>query len=88
VNDSLKGQRVNPPPPVEVDGEVEYQVWSVEDSWMYRNQLQYLIRWTGYDSVRWEPATFVDGLQAVGDFHQRYPRKPAPLEEVFGGPRT
>jgi len=40
VNDSLEGQLVNPPPPVEVDGEEEYMVWSVEDSRMYWNQLQ------------------------------------------------
>jgi len=38
-------------PLVEVDGEQEYQVSSVEDSRMYQNQLQYLIRWTGYDSL-------------------------------------
>ena len=30
---------------------------------MYRSQLQYLIRWTGYDPLRWEPTNFVDGLQ-------------------------
>ena len=37
VNDPLEGQRVNPPPPIEVDGEEEYQVSSVEDSRIYRN---------------------------------------------------
>ena len=88
VDDPLVGQRREPPPPVEVDGEEEYQVSSVEDSRIYRNQLQYLIRWTGYDSLTWEPAKFVDGLQAVEEFHQRYPQKPGPLENVLGGPRT
>jgi hypothetical protein len=43
----MVGQRVEPPPPVEVDGEAEYKVSSVEDSRMYRSQLQYLIWWTG-----------------------------------------
>jgi hypothetical protein len=70
AEDPVDGQAVFPPPSVEVDGEEEYQVSSVEDSWMYRNQLQYLIRWTGYDSLTWQPAKFVDGLQAVGEFHQ------------------
>ena len=37
---------------------------------MYRNQLQYFIRWTGYDSLTWEPAKFVDGIQVVGEFHK------------------
>jgi hypothetical protein len=43
VEDPLEGQVVLPPPSVEVDGEEEYQVSSVEDSRMYRSQLQHLI---------------------------------------------
>jgi len=88
VDDHLVGQRVEPAPLVEVDGEKEYQVSSVEDSRMYLNQLQYLIRRTGYDSLTWEPAKFVDGLKAVGEFLQQYPQKPGPLENVLRGPRT
>jgi len=86
VDDPLEGQVVDPLPPKEVDGEEEYQVSNVEDSRVYRNQLQYLTRWTGYDSFTWEPAKFVDGLQAVEEFHQRYPQKPRPLESSLGGP--
>jgi len=55
---------------------------------MYRNQLQYLIHWTRYDSLTWEAAMFVDGLQAVEEFHQLYPKKPAPFEKSLGGPRA
>jgi hypothetical protein len=47
VDDPLVGQRVIPPTPIEVDGEEEYQVSGVEDSPVYRNQLQHLVRWTG-----------------------------------------
>ena len=91
VEDPLVGQRVEPPPPppsVEVDGEEEYQVSSVEDSRVYRNQLQYLIRWMGYDSLTWEPAKFVDGLQVVEECHRQHPMKPGQLEKVLRGPRT
>jgi len=88
VEDPLQGQGVLPPPPVEIDGEEEYQVSSVEHSRMFRNQLQYLIRWTGYDSLTWEPARFVDGLRAVEEFLQRYPVKPGRLENAPGGPRA
>jgi len=88
VSDPFQGKGVDPPPPVEVDSEEEYQVLSIEDSWMHRNQLQYLIRWTGYDSLRWEPVTFLDGLQAVGEFHLLYPRKPGLLRVFLGEPRT
>jgi hypothetical protein len=55
---------------------------------MYRSQLQYLIRWTGYDSLTWEPAKCVDGLEAVEQFHQRYPEKPGQLGKALGGPRA
>jgi hypothetical protein len=88
VEDPLEGQVVPPPPPVEIDGEEEYQVSSVEDSRVYRNQLQYLVRWTWYVSLTWEPAKFVDGLQAVGDFHNPYPGRPGRLENALGGPRA
>ena len=79
---------MEPPPSVEVDGEEEYHVSSVEDSRVNHNQLQYLIRWTGYDSLTWEPAKFVDGLQAVEEFHQQYPRKPGLLQNALVGPRA
>ena len=84
----MEGQVVLPPTPVEVDGEEEYQVSSVEDSRVYQSQLQYLIQWTGYDSLTWEPAKFVNGLQAVDEFHKRYQGQPGPLANVLGGPRT
>jgi len=73
---------------VEVDGDREYQVERVEDSRMDRNQLQYVIWWTGYDQAPWEPASDIDGLQAVGIFHEQYPRKYGPLGMVLGGPRS
>jgi len=86
IDDPIIRQQKEPPPPVEFVGEEEYQVSSIEDSRMYRSQLQYLIRWTGYDSLTREPAKFVDGLQAVDEFHQQYPQKPGPLENVLGEP--
>jgi len=88
ADDPLVGQQLNPPPLVEVDGEEEYQVSSVEDSRIYRSQLQYLIPLTRYDSLRWEPMTFLDGLQVVGEFHQCHPMKPGLLENVLWGPQT
>ena len=88
IDDPVIGQWIEPPPSVEVNSEEEYQVSSIEDSRMYRSQLQYLIWWTGYDSLTWELAKFVDGLQAVDEFPQWYPQKPGPLENILRGPRT
>jgi predicted GH43/DUF377 family glycosyl hydrolase len=83
----LEGQIVPLHLPVEVDGKEEYQVSSVEDSRVYRNKPQYLVWWTGYDSLTWEPAKFVNRLQAVVEFHQRYPKKLGPLENALRGSR-
>jgi len=68
VIDRLVSQQIEPPAPVEVDGKEEYQVSTVEDSWMNRNQLQYLIHWSGYDCQTWELAKFVDGCKQKGSF--------------------
>jgi hypothetical protein len=88
ARDLLPGQEITPPPPEEVDGDQEYQVERVEDSRMYRNQLQYLIRWTGYEQMTWEPVKDVDGLQALDAFHEKYPQKPGQLRMVLGEPRS
>jgi hypothetical protein len=70
IEDPLLGQPVEPPPSVEVDGEEEYQIASVEDSRIYRNQLQYLIRCMGNNSLTLEHAKSVNGLRAVEEFHE------------------
>jgi hypothetical protein len=79
VEDAFPGQRVVPPPPVEVDGDQQCQVEWVEDTHIYRNQLQYLVRWTGYDQTTWEPERDISGLQALNLFHEKYPNKRGPL---------
>jgi len=52
---------------------------------VYRNQLHYLIRMMLYDSLTWERAKFVNVLQAVEEFHQRFQEKPGPFEDVLRG---
>jgi hypothetical protein len=64
-----------------VDGELEYKVEEVVDSRVFRWQLQYLIKWRGWDDLTWEQATEVNKLKAIDDFHAQYPNKPGPLPE-------
>jgi hypothetical protein len=52
-----------PPPPDEVNRDEEYHMSVVEESTVYGNQLQYLIRWTGCYSLTSEPVIFVDGIR-------------------------
>jgi hypothetical protein len=53
TNNPYPGQRVAPPPPVEVDGEEEWEVERILDSRMFRRRLQYLVKWTGHDLPDW-----------------------------------
>ena len=76
-----------PPPPVEIDQELEYEITEVLDSKIdnrRRCKLLYLVRWSGYEGTdeetSWLPAIELEHAQeAVSDFHLRYPRKPGPL---------
>jgi hypothetical protein len=58
-----------------VDGEGEYEVKRIEDSRMFKRQLQYLVMWKGYDEWSWEPAPNVDRMQAINIFHSEQPTK-------------
>ena len=81
--------RVQPPtPPIEVDGEPEYEIEEILDSKIDRRrrhcQLLYLVRWLGYqgtdDETSWLLATELgNAKELVTDFHRRYPNKPGPL---------
>jgi hypothetical protein len=79
--DPVPGQRLPPPEPVIIDREPEYEVEDVVDSRIFRRRLQYLIKWRGDNVLTWEPATEVNELQVIDEFHARYPDKPGPLPE-------
>jgi len=81
ANDPLEGQIIPPPPPVEVEGEEEWQVQEVLDSKFVRNRLRYVVKWEGYDETTWEQAESINKLKTVDKFHERYPLKPGPLPE-------
>ena len=78
----LPGQRIEPPPPVEVEGEEEWEIEKILDSRMFRGKLRYLVRWTGYDDPTWEPANSIDKAMAIDVYHSLYPEKPGPLTKV------
>jgi hypothetical protein len=80
-DDCFPGQVATPPSPIIIEGEPEYKVEEVLDSCMFRCQLQYLIKWCGWDMLTWEYTIGVNKLRAIEEFHTRYPNKPGPLPE-------
>ena len=79
-NNPYPGQTIPPPPPVEVEGEDEYFIEDILDSRLVgrRNnqRLQYLVKWLGYDKPSWEPAEYLEKVEAVDRFHLQHSDKP------------
>ncbi len=78
-----------PPPPVEVDGEEQYEIAQILDSKLDRRfwcPLLYRIQWLGYEGTdkefAWLPATEFSTDEFIEDFHHHYPDKPGPLAKV------
>jgi len=79
-----------PPPPVEIDSNIEYEVSEILDSKMDRHfrgnrALCYLVRWTGYEGTEeetlWISAQDLEHAQdVVRVFHHCYLSKPGPTD--------
>ena len=77
----------SPPPPVEIDGEPEYEISKILDSkidkcWKHCN-IVYLIHWTGYEGTDEETSWILakelgHASKIITDFHRAYPDKPSP----------
>jgi hypothetical protein len=76
----------DPPPPVEVDGEIEYEIAEILDTKLDRHRrcrLQYLVKWSGYEGTDEETSwitadELAHAQELVQDFHKAYPNKPGP----------
>jgi hypothetical protein len=84
-NDPLPGQRIDPPPPIQVQDEDnthdEWEVKEILDSPWYYGHLEYKVKWKGYplEPRKWYRATLFDNaLDATTEFHSKYPDKPKP----------
>ena len=77
-SDAIPGRVQKQPPPVEVEGQEEYKVEQILDSRFYRNGLQYLVKWKGYDDTEnsWEPEANLDNAQeAIDDYYKAHPKR-------------
>jgi len=79
-DNKLPSQRSEPPPPIVIEGEPEYELEEIVDSRLHYNKLQYRAKWTGYSPEHdrtWYPAdNFENADLAKRNFHSRYPSKP------------
>ena len=80
---TIPGRLQAPQPPIEIDGEEEFEVSEILDSCIIKKKLEYLVHWQGYEvSERtWEPvANLVNAPEMIRGFHRRYPTKPSPKD--------
>jgi hypothetical protein len=75
----LPVQQRLPPPPVEIEGEEEWEVEDILDSRKRKGRFEYLVRYMGYDEASWQPLSDLEhSRDIVKRFHERYPGKPKP----------
>jgi hypothetical protein len=77
-DNTIPGRDPIPAPIVIMDGEIEYEVQSVEDCRKIRGQLEYLVHWKGYgvNDRNWNKASDMgNASQEIEDFFKRYPNK-------------
>jgi hypothetical protein len=85
-----KGNKVNgvnpqPPEPIKIDEEEEYEVDGVLDSQFYCHQLQYLVSFKGYDTGHnmWLPHFNVHAPELIKWFHRMHPNAPQRLSTTL-----
>jgi hypothetical protein len=93
---SWKGNDINgivppPPEPVEIEGDLEWEVTGILDSkWVDRGRgrnrkkvLQYLVDWKGYNETSWEDEENMENAEElVEEFHKRHPAAPRRIKAL------
>jgi len=80
----------SPLPPIEIDGNLEFEVAQILDSKFdqrRRDLLLYLVQWSGYEGILdkylWTPASDLENAtELVSEFHSIYLGKPGPCTRL------
>ena len=80
VENLIEGRVIPPPPPIEIETFMEFEVEEILDSRIRHGRVEYLVKWKGYgpeeNSFQVEE-DLGNAKQVLLEFHQRYPRKPS-----------
>ena len=88
---SIPSRVPTPPPPVLVEGELEFEISEILDSKVnhcrHLCKLLYLVHWSGYEGTDEETSWILaselgNASELVEEFHQAYLRKPGPLSDM------
>lgn len=81
IPNTFENRIQEPPPPLVIEGEEEFEVEAILDSRLHYRKLQYLVKWLGYPSSEnsWEPSSSLTNCpEKLSRFHLSYPNKPGP----------
>ncbi|EAL17174.1 hypothetical protein CNBN1990 [Cryptococcus deneoformans B-3501A] len=69
IENEIPGRTQVAPSPIEVEGDLEYEVECILDHRFYRKRRQFLIKWLGYSAEHnsWEPETALENASEIVD---------------------
>ena len=82
--DQVRGQKVMSPPPVEIQGEMEYEVERILSKRKRYGKVEYLVRWKGYtvEEDTWEKeGNLGNAREAVADYEKEYEKMARRIRE-------
>jgi len=85
LDDPITGQKTEDhPPPIVIDGEVEWEVEEILDSRWHQRRFQYLIKWKGYgrEHNSWESASEVSAPELTVEFYRKHPGAPRHVQHA------
>jgi hypothetical protein len=84
ARDPLPGQTIDPPDPIQIEGENEWEVEKVLAVRQRRGKLQYRIQWLGFDEdPDWYPASNIKNApHKLRDFYIAHLDRPGPPKRL------
>jgi len=86
--DQVRGQKVTPPPPVEIQGEMEYEVEKILSKRKRYEKVEYLVQWKGYTAEEdtWEKeGNLGNAREAVEEYKKEYEKTARRIREEEDG---